>query len=153
MSTKSIATTIAALVVATALGGCSTGNPLDAGAETAADVQAVERTVRTYLVAGGEGNGRRACRQLSVQAREKWKAYVRRTAPDLEVDSCAEAFLRAAAARGAAHNTAAKAARTLTFASVEVDDDAATVQVVPKGRTLRLRKRGGAWRITGGLGI
>ena len=108
----------------------------------------IQDTVRTYLNAVADADGKAACDQLTGEARRALVDSVRSQVPELNVTTCQSAITTVAANLGADETSSLK---NVDFASVQIREDSATAR--PKGATgkAELRKINGEWYISGGL--
>lgn len=122
--------------VALPLGACG-GDESDAAAEP----------VRVYFAALADGDGERACEQITGEAQREMLGYLGDLLPEFGVRTCAEGIEVLAGNMGADERAILEDA---TF-EIEIDGDRATVE--PEGGTqaASVEKIEGRWLITGGL--
>lgn len=106
-----------------------------------------EGTVKTYLNALADGNGKKACDQLTGQAQRDALDYVSSNIPELNATSCEGAM-------GAiADNLGGDEKSTLRKAKLHAKTTGNTATVSVEGGTsdAQLKKVDGRWYISGGL--
>lgn len=126
------------LVVSLLLTGCGGGG----------DQAAVKQTVTTYLTALADGNGARACSQLTDTEALAVVSSISQQLPELNVSSCADAMTKVSRSLGG--DGAAKL-RAAKVTNVKVAGSSASATVAGGSTTARLTKVGGHWYISGGL--
>lgn len=112
------------------------------------DTASVKQAVTTYLRAVADGDGTKACSQLTTSEAVQFAAYVAQQDPQVDSSSCASAV---SALSGSLGGDGAAKLRDATIDNVNVSGDSATAQVVGGTTKPQLRKVGGRWYISGGL--
>jgi hypothetical protein len=104
-------------------------------------------TVKTYLSALADGDGKRACDQLTGQAQRDLVAGLLEKVPELAALSCPEAVRKIGALIGPDEKA------TLTEAKIRVTLNGDRAQAIPAGGTdtVDLVKTDGGWLISGGF--
>jgi hypothetical protein len=128
---------IVALALAAAIAGCG-------GDDGADDADEVRQVTRDYLTALAAGNGRRACEQLTEQARREAIETVTAAFLDAEDVTCEEAIAELSA------DIAEDRKRALLnpeISDVEIEGDRAEVRVKSVNGSTTLSRVGDAWRV------
>ena len=130
------------LVIAAALaGGCG-------GSDDGADDAGPEDVVRTYLEAVADGDGERACDQLTDDVQRQAVDFLSAQLPQLEASSCADGLGQLAEDLGEEEKDGL---RDPGEASAEIDGDTAIVRFEQGTTDAELTKEGDSWLISGGL--
>ena len=111
------------------------------------DQDRVSSTVKTYLAALADGDGGRACDQLTGQAQRDLVAGLLEKVPELAALSCPEAVQKIGALIGPDEKA------MLTDAKIRVTLDGDRAKAIPAGGTdtVDLVKTGSGWLISGGF--
>jgi uncharacterized protein YgiB involved in biofilm formation len=110
------------------------------------DSDTVKDTVRSYIQAVLDGDGRTACALLTSDAS---KAFVDRVASTTNTHDCATAFGKEAATLSSNQKAVYRSA-VLQQVTVTGSDATAVVRFTTTTTTIELRKVGGNWRIATG---
>lgn len=124
--------------LASALAGCG-------GAD---ENGAVQNTVKTYLSAFADGNGQKACDQLTGQETRTIVQGAVERLPELQSATCPDALSKLSGSLGADEKQTLRDAK---ITNVHVTGDSATAEVVGGTQTADLTKAHGRWLISGGL--
>jgi hypothetical protein len=127
------------LAASAVLAGCGGGG---------SDQAAVQQTLTTYLHALADGDGVKACSQLTTSEAIQFAAYVGQQDPQIDSSNCAAAI---SALSGSLGGDGAAKLRNATVDNVKVSGDSATADVVGGTTTPQLSKVAGRWFISGGL--
>ena len=120
---------------------------LAVGCGAMSDAEQVKATVTTYLVALANGDGQRACDQLTgEQVRALASAAVEQV-PELGATSCVEVVESLAKQMGGDEKATLRDADVF---DVSITGDTATA-FVRLGKPIELRRVAGAWLISGGV--
>jgi hypothetical protein len=131
------------LVLALALGAAMVAS----GCGGDSDAGRVEATVTTYLRAFADGDGPRACDQLTGEQMRALASMAVEQVPELGATSCVEVVRRFAQQLGSDEKATMREADVF---DVTVTGDRATA-FVRRGHPVELRLIGGAWLISGGI--
>jgi hypothetical protein len=135
---RGLATTIAVIALLAALLGCA-GAP---------DDKAVQDTVKTYLDALAEGDGEKACDQLTGTAKLDAVEALRERLPELGASSCEDGLSQLAENIGEVEKDALRDPGEII---VRISGDSATAKPENGAREAELNKAGDKWLIWGGL--
>ena len=117
---------------------------------SSSDKDEIAQTVQMYLAALANGDGAKACDQLTgQQARAVFEGMVLQL-PELRATSCADALSKLSGSLGADEKAALGGAETT---NVRVDGDSATAELVGGTKTVDLVNADGRWLISGGLSL
>jgi hypothetical protein len=135
---RGLATTIAVIALLAALLGC-------AGAARDKEVQ---DTVKTYLDALAEGDGEKACDQLTDTAKLDALEALRERLPELDASSCEDGLSQLAENIGEVEKDALRDPGEI---DVRISGASATAKPENVAREVELNKAGDKWLIWGGL--
>ena len=135
---RGLATTIAVIALLAALPGC-------AGAVRDKEVQ---DTVKTYLDALAEGEGEKACDQLTDTAKLGALEALRERFPELDASSCEDGLSQLAENIGEVEKDALRDPGEI---DVRISGASATAKPENVAREVELNKAGDKWLIWGGL--
>lgn len=112
------------------------------------DRSAIKQTVRSYMTAIADGNGKAACKKLTGEAARGLASSTADLVPELNVASCEEAI---SALAGSVGGDEARALRDVEVKDVTINGDSARARATGATRDAELRKVDGHWYISGGL--
>ena len=135
---RGLATTIAVIALLAALLGCA----------GAAHDKEVQDTVKTYLDALAEGDGEKACDQLTATAKRGAVEALRERLPELGASSCEDGLSQLAENIGEGEKDALRDPGEIV---VRISGDSATAKPENGAREAELNKAGDKWLIWGGL--
>jgi len=107
-----------------------------------------EGTVKTYLKAFADGNGKQACDQLTGDAKRQALDYAATNLPELNATSCEDALTAIAKNLGGDEKGLLRDAE---ISKTTINGSSATVSLKAGSNDAELTKTGGRWYISGGL--
>jgi hypothetical protein len=117
------------------------------GCGEASDSEQVKATVMTYLHAVADGDGQRACDQLTGEQVRALATMAVERVPELGATSCVEIVRSLAQQIGSDEKATMRSADVF---DVSITGDTATA-FVRRGQPIELRHVAGAWLISGGI--
>jgi hypothetical protein len=112
------------------------------------DADGIRTTLQTYLTAIADGDGQRACDQLTKDQARVVISQATAKAPELQAASCADALTKLSGALDADQK---RTLRDAKVSNVRINGGSATAEVVGGSQTAELEKSHGRWLISGGL--
>jgi len=131
---------VSAILVALTLSACGGGSD---------DSGEVSDTVTSYLSALADGDGQKACDQLSSSEAAQIFQEATTVLPELRATGCADALSKLSESLGGER----KALESVEVTNVKVNGDSATAEVVGGTTTVHLTKTDDTWLISGGLNL
>ncbi|WP_354697166.1 hypothetical protein [Paraconexibacter sp. AEG42_29] len=131
------AATIASVLIVGVLSGCGGDEPAGPAA-----------VMSTYLSAVADGDGERACAQLTEATRQATLRAAARNFPDLDAKTCGQALTRLLTRLSEAERTQVRETKVRLIAA---SDARATVELREGAKPAQLLKRDGRWYVSGGL--
>jgi hypothetical protein len=112
------------------------------------DADRIQQTVKTYLSALADGDGAKACDQLTGDQTRAVVDHAITSLPELQASGCADALTKLSGSLGADEKQTLRDAKVT---QVQVSGDSATAEVVGGSKTAELQKSHGRSLISGGL--
>jgi hypothetical protein len=127
---------VSPLLAVALVAGCGGGS---------SDEESVKESVRTYLSAFADGDGDRACDQLTGEAQRHAVDALRQQVPEFNATSCPDAIEAVSENIGEDEKSGL---RDVEFQSVTIDGDRATARPVNATTDAELTKTDAGWLIT-----